>query len=129
MAQAGPRSEKVLRYSDGQASRLTIPAGTWIAGYSCDYGGKREVTEWAHAIADLIARWLELAGVAIIILGVALAAAAFLWRGLRTGGWLEAYQGFRSNLVAASSWGSNCSSAPTLSPPSPPRLRSRASGS
>ena len=56
------------------------------------------MTERAHAVADLMARWLELAGVAIIILGVALAAAAFLWRGLRTGAWLEAYQGLRSNL-------------------------------
>ena len=67
------------------------------------------MTERAHAIADLIARWLELAGVAIIILGVALAAAAFLWRGSRTGAWLDAYQrGSARTWVAASSWGSNC---------------------
>ena len=69
-----------------------------MAGCSCNYGEKRGVTERAHAIADLIARWLELAGVAIIILGVALAAAAFLWRGSRNGAWLDAYQGLRSNL-------------------------------
>jgi uncharacterized membrane protein len=55
------------------------------------------LTERAHAIADLFARWLELAGVAVIILGVALAAAAFLRRGVRDG-WREAYQGLRSNL-------------------------------
>ena len=56
------------------------------------------MTEQAHAIADLFARWLELAGVAIIVLGVALAAAAFLRRGLREAAWREAYQSLRSNL-------------------------------
>jgi uncharacterized membrane protein len=56
------------------------------------------LTEQAHAIADLFARWLELAGVAIIVLGVALAAAAFLRRGLREAAWREAYQSLRSNL-------------------------------
>ena len=54
----------------------------------------------AKAIADLFAHWLELAGVAIIILGAALAAAAFLRRGPRTG-WRSAYQEFRSNLGRA----------------------------
>ncbi len=56
------------------------------------------MTDEAHAIADLIARWLELVGVAIIVLGIVLSTAVFLRRGAGTGDWRDAYHGFRSNL-------------------------------
>ncbi len=56
------------------------------------------MTQEAHAIADVIARWLELAGVAIIVLGIILSTALFLQRGARGGGWRGAYQEYRSNL-------------------------------
>ena len=59
------------------------------------------MTGQAHAIADLFARWLELAGVAIIIVGTVLSAAIYLRRGAGAVGWGNAYQGFRSNLGRA----------------------------
>src|ERR1700712_5459865 len=55
-------------------------------------------TEVAHAFVDHLAKLLELAGVGIIIGGVALAAILFVRSGLRGGGWQAAYQGCRSNL-------------------------------
>ncbi|MDB5671868.1 MAG: hypothetical protein JWO25_2827 [Alphaproteobacteria bacterium] len=55
-------------------------------------------TELAHAFVDHLAKLLELAGVAIIIGGVMLAAGRFLWSGLRGAGWQAAYQACRSNL-------------------------------
>ena len=61
-------------------------------------GGGAPVTQEAHAIADLIARWLELAGVAIIVLGIVLSTVIFLRRGAGTGGWRGAYQEYRANL-------------------------------
>ncbi|MFO1142722.1 MAG: DUF1622 domain-containing protein [Amaricoccus sp.] len=59
------------------------------------------MTEQAHAVADMFAHWLELAGVAIIILGTLLSAGIYLRRGAGADGWREAYQGFRSNLGRA----------------------------
>jgi uncharacterized membrane protein len=55
-------------------------------------------TEIAHAFVDRLAKLLELAGVGIIIGGVALAAIQFARSGLRGGGWQTAYQACRSNL-------------------------------
>ena len=52
----------------------------------------------AHASVDILARWLELAGVAIIIAGTILAAGIFLRGGWRTGDWQTSYAMFRSNL-------------------------------
>lgn len=52
----------------------------------------------AHASVDVLARWLELAGVAIIILGTVVAAGSFLRDGWRTGQWKSSYELFRSNL-------------------------------
>lgn len=55
-------------------------------------------TEVAHAFVDRIAKLLELAGVGIIIGGVALAAFLFVRSGLRSADWQVAYQACRSNL-------------------------------
>lgn len=55
-------------------------------------------TEVAHAFVDHLAKLLELAGVGIIIGGVALAAVQFARSGLRGAGWQAAYQACRSNL-------------------------------
>lgn len=54
--------------------------------------------EQAHAWVDVLARGLELAGVAIIIAGTLLAAGVFLRTGWRTGNWQDSYEMFRSNL-------------------------------
>ena len=56
------------------------------------------MTEQAHAFVDVLAKWLELVGVAIIIGGAVLAAFLFLSFGLRTRDWRSAYEQFRSNL-------------------------------
>src|SRR3954470_13276606 len=55
-------------------------------------------TDVAHAFVDQLAKLLELAGVAIIIGGVVLAAVIFVGSGLRGGSWQSAYQACRSNL-------------------------------
>ena len=51
----------------------------------------------AHAIADQLAKVLELVGVAIIIGGAVLAGVLFVRQG-RTGDWRSAYDQCRSNL-------------------------------
>lgn len=56
------------------------------------------MTEQAHAVVELLAGALELAGVASIIGGIFLAAVAFFGRGLRTRDWRSAYDQLRSNL-------------------------------
>ena len=56
------------------------------------------MTEQAHAFVDMLAKWLELVGVAIIIGGTALAAFHFASYGFRSGEWRSAYEQFRSNL-------------------------------
>jgi uncharacterized membrane protein len=57
--------------------------------------------EEAHALADLLAKLLELFGVAIIIGGTVLASFNFVRRGFAPGGWREAYEVYRSNLGRA----------------------------
>jgi len=52
----------------------------------------------AHIYVDLIAKGLELVGVAIIIAGVAFASALFLWSGVRGGEWRNGYDRYRANL-------------------------------
>lgn len=52
----------------------------------------------AHALADTLAKLLELLGVAIIIAGVVIASVMFLHAGLRTRAWQPAYESYRSNL-------------------------------
>jgi uncharacterized membrane protein len=52
----------------------------------------------AHAIADQLAKVLELVGVAIIIGGAVLAGVLFVREGGRTGNWRAAYDQCRSNL-------------------------------
>ena len=54
--------------------------------------------ERAHAIAELLAKVLEFAGVGIIIAGVVIATALFLLRGSASRDWRTAYDGYRSNL-------------------------------
>ncbi len=56
------------------------------------------MTEQAHTFVDILAKWLELIGVAIIIGGAAIAAIQFVAAGLRTNDWRAAYELFRSNL-------------------------------
>ena len=55
-------------------------------------------TEQAHAFVDLLAKLIELVGVAIIIVGIVLAATGFVRHGLRSRDWRLAYEQFRSNL-------------------------------
>ena len=54
--------------------------------------------EEAHALADRLAKLLELGGVAIIIGGTVLASFNFITRGFATRTWREAYDLYRSNL-------------------------------
>lgn len=56
------------------------------------------MTEQAHALAELLARLLELTGAAVIIGGIVLACAVYVRAGLAGGGWRSAYEGFRSDL-------------------------------
>ena len=56
------------------------------------------MTEHAHAIADQIAKLLELVGVAIIVGGIILATLTFVREGSRTGDWRSAYPGYRSDI-------------------------------
>lgn len=50
-----------------------------------------------HGYIEILAHALEVAGVAIILLGVVLATAWFLRDGSRSG-WADAYQSYRANL-------------------------------
>ena len=54
--------------------------------------------EQAHQAVDIMAKVLELIGVAIIIGGIALASASFALEGGRTRNWRGAYERYRSNL-------------------------------
>ncbi len=51
-----------------------------------------------HAYVDQLARLLELAGVAIILGGIVVAAVLFAYSGLTTRDWRPAYDACRSNL-------------------------------
>lgn len=52
----------------------------------------------AHAYVDLIARGLELVGVAIIIFGVILSSVSYIAQGVRTRDWRSSYNVYRANL-------------------------------
>lgn len=52
----------------------------------------------AHEYVDLIARGLELLGVAIIIFGVLVASAGYINEGVRTRDWRSSYNQYRANL-------------------------------
>jgi uncharacterized membrane protein len=52
----------------------------------------------AHAYVDVLAKLIELAGVAIILGGIVAASASFLRRGTRTRDWRAAYARYRSDL-------------------------------
>ena len=56
------------------------------------------MTEDVHPYVDQLARLLELAGVAIIIGGIVVAAIQFVHSGLTTRDWRPAYDACRSNL-------------------------------
>jgi uncharacterized membrane protein len=56
------------------------------------------ITETAHRYVDLLAKLIELAGVAIILIGVVLATVWLFQDRRRAGGWSEAYERYRSNL-------------------------------
>jgi uncharacterized membrane protein len=56
------------------------------------------MSEAVHAFVDQIARFLELAGVAIIVGGTFIAGVVFVYSGLTTRGWRSAYEQCRSNL-------------------------------
>jgi uncharacterized membrane protein len=55
------------------------------------------LTEQIHAYVDLLAKALELAGVAIIVGGIILATLTFIRDGRRAG-WESAYSYYRSNI-------------------------------
>ena len=52
----------------------------------------------AHAFIELLAKLLEIAGVAIILGGVLIASAAFARQGLKTRDWRDSYERYRANL-------------------------------
>lgn len=52
----------------------------------------------AHAYVDELAKLIELAGVAIILVGILTATAGFAWNGARSRDWRTAYERYRSNL-------------------------------
>lgn len=54
--------------------------------------------EELHAYIEQLAKLLEIAGVAIILIGVILASGWFLRHGLSTGAWRESYDRYRANL-------------------------------
>ena len=56
------------------------------------------LTEQVHLFVDVLAKVLELAGVAIILGGIILATIAFFRDGSRTGDWRSAYPGYRSDV-------------------------------
>jgi uncharacterized membrane protein len=56
------------------------------------------LAEQAHAFVDLLAKALELIGVAIILGGIILATVAFLRDGSRTSDWRSAYPRYRSDI-------------------------------
>ena len=56
------------------------------------------MTEDVHASVDQLAKLLELAGVAIILGGIVVAAVLFAYSGLTTRDWRPAYEECRSNL-------------------------------
>lgn len=51
-----------------------------------------------HALIELLAKVLEIAGVCIILAGVVLASFGYLKQGLTTGGWRTSYERYRANL-------------------------------
>lgn len=51
-----------------------------------------------HSLITPVARAIELAGVAIILAGILIAAWLFVAEGRRTGRWRRAYEGLRANL-------------------------------
>lgn len=55
-------------------------------------------TQATHHLVDLLAKFIELAGVAIILGGVLLATIWFLREGLTSRDWRSAYDHYRSNL-------------------------------
>jgi uncharacterized membrane protein len=54
-----------------------------------------------HPYVDLVAKLIELGGVAIILIGIVQASAYFLVEGFRTKGWRAGYERYRSNLGRA----------------------------
>ena len=56
------------------------------------------LTEQVHTFVDLLAKVLELFGVAIILGGIILATVTFLRDGARTGDWRSAYPRYRSDI-------------------------------
>jgi uncharacterized membrane protein len=56
------------------------------------------VGEQAHIFVNLLAKIIELVGVAIIVGGIILAAVNYLWSGVVSHDWQRAYEQFRSNL-------------------------------
>ena len=55
-------------------------------------------SDQTHAFVDRLAKFLELAGVGIIIGSVLIATALFILGGLKNKRWREAYEEYRSNL-------------------------------
>jgi len=56
------------------------------------------LTEQIHAYVDLLAKALELAGVAIIVCVLIIATLTFIRDGRRAGNWESAYSYYRSNI-------------------------------
>lgn len=58
---------------------------------------KQIVDPWMHEVSTVI----EVAGVAIIIIGAALATLVYVYQGLWTAGWPDAFKLYRANLGRA----------------------------
>lgn len=56
------------------------------------------MTESIHSYVDLLAKALELAGVAIVVVGIVQASVVFIRDGGRSGDWRSAYDAYRSNI-------------------------------
>jgi uncharacterized membrane protein len=62
---------------------------------------RRSMSSGSHALdpaMHLVATVIEVAGVAIIVVGVLIASALFLRRGVGSSDWEKAYEGFRADL-------------------------------
>jgi len=80
------------------AAFLSLPALGQTLGEAPDHGGK---PAWAAASMDWIAIGIEVAGVAIIVLGALIASARFLVNGFGGIGFDAAYHAYRAELGRA----------------------------
>ena len=79
------------------------------------------MTEDVHASVDQLAKLLELAGVAIVLGGIVVAAVLFAYSGLTTRDWARPTRSAGRTLDVEFCWGWSCWSGPTSLRRSRPR--------